>query len=235
MQYIESSELYHGRQWKNHKYIRIENGRYIYPGDKKQGRKSAQQDYEDSRTKLKELKKQQAEYESMIDDDSLGDDEKTKRTYDAGDRLDEVIDKIDKLSAQLKKKRSAYKNTFGRKMSDDLKKQNPQKSPKSEEELAARRKEIKALLADLQIKRKTYRSSMDQSINTSKKYYKESDQYKKDKKSAGYQVNGIIGKKYESAGRRYASKLNSTDKKISELNSELKKLGSKWIKKKFKV
>lgn len=40
----KSNRLEHGGKWKDHKYIRIENGRYIYPGDeKKEGSSSVGQ------------------------------------------------------------------------------------------------------------------------------------------------------------------------------------------------
>lgn len=113
-----------GSAWKKHKYIAIKNGRYIYPGDEKKGKKLVQDDYTHMRARMKRLKRRQRKFESQIDDNALGDAEKTKRAYDAGDKLDETLDKMERLRANMKRRRAAYKTTFGNKIKDDL---NPKK------------------------------------------------------------------------------------------------------------
>lgn len=55
---------------------------------------------------------------------------------------------------------------------------------------------------------------------------------RKIKNNESYQINGIIGKKYESAGIRYARKLNNTERRINELNNRIKRIGNKWLKEK---
>ena len=109
-----------GSVWRKHKYIRIENGRYIYPGNEKQGKQQAQDTYRDMRSRMKLLKQRQIEYENQIDDRSIGDKKKTNSAYKAGDNLDNVLNKIDKLSSKMKQQRLAYKNTFGNKIAKDL-------------------------------------------------------------------------------------------------------------------
>lgn len=221
-----------GSAWKNHKYLRIENGRYIYPGDEKSGRKQAQADYSTMREKMKALKRKQLEYENRIDDNSLGDKEKTKTTYDAGDRLDRVLRKMDKLNVKMKNQKTVYKNTFGNRLSADLKAQKQKQVTKTDP--ATEKKRLEARLLELQKKRSEYDSGLRKSTRTAKMYYSKSNRHKSNPKSDEYQVNGIIGKKYESAGRRYASKLNIADRKINNINKRLKQLGRDRVSALFK-
>lgn len=224
-----------GSVWRKHKYIRVENGRYIYPGNEKQGKQQAQDTYRDMKSRMKLLKQRQIEYENQIDDRSIGDKKKTKSAYKAGDNLDNVLNKIDKLSSKMKQQRLAYKNTFGNKIAKDLHPERYNKSePKNMKEATARSAELRSQLAALQNKRSEYKSGLNKSNKRANRYYRKSDTYKENQKSEGYQVNGIIGKKYESAGRRYASKINSTDRKIKKLSTELRKLGLEWTMKKMK-
>ena len=223
-----------GSEWKKHKYIRIENGRYIYPGDEKQGKQSAQDKYKSMKVRMRRLKQNQKEYESQIDDDSLGDKKKTKSAYEAGDKLDQTLAKMDKLRARMQKQRKAYKNTFGNKMSEDIKPKNAESKPSSKEEAKVKRKELLSKLEELKSMRNVYQNSMDTSNKTANRYYKKSEAHKSNTKSDEFQINGIIGKKYESAGRRYASKLNMTDKRIDQINDELKNLGMEWFNKKYR-
>lgn len=223
-----------GSEWKKHKYIRIENGRYIYPGDEKRGKQSAQDKYKSMQVRMKRLKQNQKEYENQIDDEALGDKKKTKTTYEAGDKLDQTLDKIDKLRVRMQKQRKAYKNTFGNKISEDMKPKNTETKPSSKEEAKAKIKELRSKLEELISMRDNYKNNMDTSNKTANRYYKKSEAYKSDIKSDGFQINGIIGKKYESAGRRYASKLNMTDKRIDQINDDLKNLGMKWFNKKYR-
>lgn len=222
---------YLGKAWKNHKYIRIENGHYIYPGDEKQGKKDAQDKYLNMRVKFKRLKRKQIDYENQIDDNSFGDKDKTKASYDAGDKLNKVMRKIDKMRDRMRKQRIAYKKTFNNKMLDDLESKT---KPKTSEEAKARKQEIKQKIAELQSKRSEFEKNINKSNKEAIKYYKKTDKYRKNTKSDGYRVNEIIGNKYESAGKRYASKINYTDRKLKDLNNELKQLGVKWFNKKKK-
>ena len=220
-----------GSAWKKHKYIAIKNGRYIYPGDEKKGKKLVQDDYTHMRARMKRLKRRQRKFESQIDDNALGDAEKTKRAYDAGDKLDETLDKMERLRANMKRRRAAYKTTFGNKIKDDL---NPKKKStiKNAKQAAAKQEKLKKQVAELENQRKEYKTSLKTSTKTANEYYKNSETGKKDKNNESYQINGIIGKKYESAGIRYARKLNNTERRINELNNRIKRIGNKWLKEK---
>lgn len=219
-----------GSQWKKHKYIRIENGRYIYPGDEKSGKKHAQDSYKNMQVEMKKLKQQQLEYEKMIDDGALGDKGRTKIAYKAGDDLDRVLNKIDKLGASMKNHRKVYRNTFGRKMSDDMKSKKDS-NPKTVAEAFRKRIELSKQISELKKQRSEYKRDMERSTKKSDYYYKKSDKYSNNKKSDGYQINGIIGKKYESSSQRFASKLNAADRRIDQLNKQMILLGNNWIKK----
>lgn len=57
-EYKSSNRLEHGGKWKDHKYIRIENGRYIYPGDdaKLRSKSTAKNDERDKQAITEHLK-----------------------------------------------------------------------------------------------------------------------------------------------------------------------------------
>lgn len=220
-----------GSAWKKHKYIAIENGRYIYPGDEKKGKKLAQDDYAYLKARMKKLKRRQRRFESEIDDNALGDEEKTKRAYKAGDKLDLTLDRMERVRARLKKNRQAYKKTFGNKIKDDIEPKSPhKKSPiKNTAQAEKRQEKLQKMVQQLETQRKEQKKNLKNSQKTASQYYRQSANSKKDKNETGYQVNGIIGKKYESAGIRYARRLNATDRKIKELNDRIKRIGNKWL------
>ena len=106
------------------------------------------------KSRMKLLKQRQIEYENQIDDRSIGDKKKTKSAYKAGDNLDNVLNKIDKLSSKMKQQRLAYKNTFGNKIAKDLHPERYNKSePKNMKEATARSAELRSQLAALQKKK----------------------------------------------------------------------------------
>lgn len=118
-----------GSAWKKHKYIAIKNGRYIYPGDEKKGKKLAQNDYKYLKERIRKLKRRQQRFESEINDDALVDEEKIKRAYTAGDKLDLTLDRMERVKTRLQKNRQAYKKTFGNKIKDDIEPKKRKKPP----------------------------------------------------------------------------------------------------------
>ena len=221
-----------GSTWKKHKYIAIENGRYIYPGDEKKGKRLAQDDYKYLKERMRKLKRRQRRFESEIDDDALGDKEKMQRAYNAGDKLDLTLERMERVRNRLKKNRMAYKQTFGNKIKDDL---NPKKKStiKNANQALAKQEKLKKQVAALENQRKEYNAHLKTSKKTANTFYKKSEIGKKNKNDESYQINGIIGKKYESEGIRYAHKLNVADRRINELNDRIKKIGDKWLKEKI--
>lgn len=222
-----------GSAWKKHKYIAIKNGRYIYPGDEKKGKKLAQNDYKYLKERMRKLKRRQQRFESEINDDALGDEEKIKRAYTAGDKLDLTLDRMERVKTRLQKNRQAYKKTFGNKIKDDIEPKKRKKPPiKNAQQAADKQEKLQKMIAKLEAQRKEYRTELKTSQKTANNYYKKSESNRKVNNETAYQVNGIIGKKYESAGIRYARKLNSTDRKIKELKERTKRIGKKWLKNK---
>ena len=222
-----------GSAWKKHKYIAIKNGRYIYPGDEKKGKKLAQNDYKYLKERMRKLKRRQQRFESEINDDALVDEEKIKRAYTAGDKLDLTLDRMERVKTRLQKNRQAYKKTFGNKIKDDIEPKKRKKPPiKNAQQAADKQEKLQKMIAKLEAQRKEYRTELKTSQKTANNYYKKSESNRKVNNETAYQVNGIIGKKYESAGIRYARKLNSTDRKIKELKERTKRIGKKWLKNK---
>lgn len=222
-----------GSAWKKHKYIAIKNGRYIYPGDEKKGKKLAQDDYKYLKERMRKLKRRQRRFESEINDDALGDEEKIKRAYTAGDKLDLTLDRMERVKTRLQKNRQAYKKTFGNKIKDDIEPKKRKKPPiKNAQQAADKQEKLQKMIAKLEAQRKEYKTELKTSQKTANNYYKKSESNRKVNNETAYQVNGIIGKKYESAGIRYARKLNSTDRKIKELKERTKRIGKKWLKNK---
>lgn len=218
---------------EKHKYIAIKNGRYIYPGDEKKGKKLAQDNYKYLKERMRKLKRRQQRFESEINDDALGDEEKIKRAYTAGDKLDLTLDRMERVKTRLQKNRQAYKKTFGNKIKDDIKLKKRKKPPiKNAQQAADKQEKLQKMIAKLEAQRKEYRTELKTSQKTANNYYKKSESNGKVNNETAYQVNGIIGKKYESAGIRYARKLNSTDRKIKELKERTKRIGKKWLKNK---
>ena len=222
-----------GSTWKKHKYIAIKNGRYIYPGDEKKGKKLAQDNYKYLKERMRKLKRRQQRFESEINDDALGDEEKIKRAYTAGDKLDLTLDRMERVKTRLQKNRQAYKKTFGNKIKDDIEPKKLKKPPiKNAQQAADKQEKLQKMIAKLEAQRKEYKTELKTSQKTANNYYKKSESNRKVNNETAYQVNGIIGKKYESAGIRYARKLNSTDRKIKELKERTKRIGKKWLKNK---
>lgn len=222
-----------GSAWKKHKYIAIKNGRYIYPGDEKKGKKLAQDDYKYLKERMRKLKRRQQRFESEINDDALGDEEKIKRAYTAGDKLDLTLDRMERVKTRLQKNRQAYKKTFGNKIKDDIEPKKHKKPPiKNAQQAADKQEKLQKMIAKLEAQQKEYKTELKTSQKTANNYYKKSESNRKVNNETAYQVNGIIGKKYESAGIRYARKLNSTDRKIKELKERTKRIGKKWLKNK---
>lgn len=210
----------------NHKYIKREMGpdgkwQYIYPGDTTKSINDRNV-YADQKARLKRLKAKQKELEGQIDDDSLSDKEKEKRTLEAGDKLDKTLDRIDRLRAKMKKMQKEYRKENGRRISDDM---NPDK-PKTDN---LSQKQIRAQLEKLRAQSAQVKNKMQESETKSQALYNQSDNYKSQKNERGYQISGIVGKKYESAARRYADKLNTMDRRIAELEKRLNSKGETYI------
>lgn len=235
MQYYIIQHSSEGSQASNHKYISRKMGRngkweYVYDGDTNRTKRMRNK-YANMEDRLRILRRRQRRLERRIDDDSLSNSKKTKRTLHTGDKLDRTLDKIERITSKMQRYEDKYQKLRNKNIRSEIRPTDKGVKPQTKEEWLNKQKELRNRLTVIQKRSSEYKTKLQENEKKASSYYSKSDEYKKKGKNKAYEVTGIVGKKYESIASRYGAKTEYADMKISKIEERLVRIGKILAKK----